>query len=66
MDIRLRGDMNGFVAAGEIKSRFGIPSIYMTGYNEEKIKAEATMKNPFGFLSKPVLRKKMTLNADHL
>ena len=54
MDIRLRGDMNGFVVAGKIKSRFGIPSIYMSGYAEEKIKAEATVKNPFGVLSKPV------------
>ena len=54
MDIRLRGDMNGFVAAGEIKRRFGIPSIYMSGYAEEKIKAGAITKNPFGFLSKPV------------
>lgn len=54
MDIKLRGGMNGFVAAGEIMSRFGIPSIYMTGYTEEKIKAGATMKQPFGFLSKPV------------
>ena len=56
MDIRLRGDMNGFVAAGEIKSRFGIPSIYMTGYNEEKIKAEPTTKTPYWFLSKPIKR----------
>ena len=54
MDIRLRGDMNGFVAAGEIMSRLGIPSIYMTGYPEEKVKAEVITKQPFGFLSKPV------------
>jgi CheY-like chemotaxis protein len=54
MDIRLRGGMNGFVAAGEIKSRLGIPSIYMTGFAKEKVKAEAPTKTPFGFLSKPV------------
>ena len=54
MDIRLRGDMNGFVAAREIKSRFGIPSIYMTGYAEEKIKVEAAIKQLLWFLSKPV------------
>ena len=54
MDIRLRGNMNGFVAAGEIRTRFGIPSIYVSGYAGEKIKAKAITKNPFGFLSKPV------------
>jgi len=37
MDIALKGTMDGIEAAREIHERFGIPSIFMTGYSEEII-----------------------------
>ncbi len=54
MDVRLRGELNGFEAAKEILSRLGIPSIHMSGYPEEKIKEKAGIDNTFRYLNKPV------------
>lgn len=34
MDISLKGEMNGIEAAKVISSRFGIPSIFVTGYSD--------------------------------
>ncbi len=53
MDMRLSGDINCFLAGGELSSRFKIPSIYMTGGREDKLKGE-TITNLFGLLVKPV------------
>jgi len=35
MDIVIKGEMDGIEAAHQIHERFGIPSIFMTGYSEE-------------------------------
>ena len=53
MDIVLRGQMNGIEAAQKIYERFGIPSIFMTGYSEEIIK-QLNAGNPFLSVIKPV------------
>jgi len=53
MDIVLRGQMDGIEAAQEIRERFGIPSIFMTGYSEEIIKQLNTGK-PCLSVMKPV------------
>ena len=37
MDIRLQGPMNGLEAAREIKSRWGIPIIFLTAYGEDAL-----------------------------
>lgn len=54
MDVRLRGESTGFEAAKEIMSRFGIPSIYMSGYPEKEIKEKAGIGESFRYLNKPV------------
>ena len=41
MDIKLKGELNGIEAASEIRSRFGISIIYMTGYSLELFKDKA-------------------------
>jgi CheY-like chemotaxis protein len=53
MDIVLRGQMDGIEAAQEIHERFGIPSIFMTGYSEKFIEQLNTGK-PCLYLIKPV------------
>ena len=53
MDIVLRGQMDGIETAREIQERFGIPSIYMTGYSEEFIEQLNTVK-PLFYVIKPV------------
>ncbi len=47
MDIKLKGEMDGFEAARQILARFDIPIIYMTGYPPSKTK-------PHEYLIKPV------------
>ena len=58
MDIVLRGQMDGIEAAQQIRERFGIPSIFMTGYSEEIIK-QLTTGNPFLSVIKPVDEKEL-------
>ena len=53
MDLRLRGELSGIEAGKEIRSRFGIPSIYMSGYLEEDIKEKMEIDEPFRCLIKP-------------
>ena len=54
MDIKLCGEMDGFEAAREIRSRFGIPIIYMTGYPKSVFEGKAEINGPYKYLSKPV------------
>jgi len=61
MDIRLEGEMDGIQAAEKIRSKMGIPIIYLTAYSDEKTvqRAKVTepsgfiLKQPYGFLRKP-------------
>ena len=53
MDINLKGEMNGIDAAREIRSRFGIPVIFMTGYSDENTKKAAMVAKPAGYVTKP-------------
>ncbi|BDZ70184.1 ATP-binding response regulator [Methanobacterium petrolearium] len=61
MDIKLEGEMDGIQAAEKIRSKLGIPIIYLTAYSDEKTvqRAKVTepsgfiLKQPYGFLRKP-------------
>lgn len=53
MDIVLRGEMDGIDAANQIRSRFNIPVIYLTGYSDEKMVERAKITGPFGYIIKP-------------
>ena len=53
MDIVLQGQMDGIEAAHQIHERFGIPSIFMTGYSEEIVEQLTTGK-PCLSVMKPV------------
>lgn len=54
MDVRLRGEMDGVEAAKEIRTRFGVPSIFTTGYPNEGIKERAGITESYEVLIKPV------------
>ena len=58
MDIVLQGQMDGIEAAQKIYERFGIPSIFMTGYSEEIIERLATGK-PCLSVIKPVEKEEL-------
>jgi CheY-like chemotaxis protein len=53
MDVNLRGELKGFETAKEIHARFGVSSIYLSGYPEEDIKKQAGMDETFRFIGKP-------------
>ena len=54
MDVKLRGGMDGIEAAREIRSRFDISSIYMSGYTSEDIREGFGVTEPFEYILKPV------------
>jgi len=53
MDIVLNGQIDGVEAAEEIRSRFNIPVVYLTGYTDDKTLARAKITEPFGYVVKP-------------
>lgn len=53
MDIMLKGDMDGIEAAQIIKSRFGIPVIYLTACTDFETLQRAKLTDPEGYISKP-------------
>ncbi len=54
MDISIRGKISGIEAASRIRSQFGIPVIFMTGYPDEETRQRAYATNPAGYFIKPL------------
>ena len=54
MDIRLKGDADGVMAAEEIRTRFDIPVVYLTAHVDERTLQRAKVTAPYGFLLKPL------------
>jgi two-component system, cell cycle sensor histidine kinase and response regulator CckA len=59
MDIRLRGDMDGIEAAGQIRTRFQVPIIYLTAYADDEAVQRARLTEPFGYILKPFEEKEL-------
>ena len=53
MDIRLAGPMDGIDAATTIRSRFSIPSVFLTAYATDEMVDRAKRAEPLGYLIKP-------------
>ncbi len=53
MDIKLQGKVDGIEAAEEIRTRFDIPIVYLTGYADDVTLQRAKLTEPFGYLLKP-------------
>jgi two-component system, response regulator PdtaR len=54
MDIALKEEMTGIVAAKEIGRLFDIPVIFLSSHADETTVDEAVRSEPFGYLIKPV------------
>ena len=52
MDIKLKGEMDGIKAAEDIRSRFGIPVIYLTAYSDNNTVQRAKITEPSGYILK--------------
>ncbi len=53
MDIMLKGEMDGIEAADLIRSRFGIPVIFLTAYADDERLQQAKRTQPYGYVLKP-------------
>ena len=53
MDIIMPGNMTGIDAANEIKSRFGIPIIFLTAFGEDALVEKTKICEPYGYILKP-------------
>jgi len=59
MDIRLAGPRDGIDAAGEIFTRFGIGSIFVTANTDPQTRKRAEAVSPYGFLEKPLTEQRL-------
>ena len=59
MDIRLVGAKDGIAAAGEIRSQYGIQSIFVTANTDPSTLAQAKAVGPIGVLEKPLTSERL-------
>ena len=59
MDIRLEGQMDGIEAAGQIRSRFHLPIVYLTAYSNPEVLNRAKITEPFGYILKPYQEREL-------
>ncbi|MFC1829343.1 HD domain-containing phosphohydrolase [Thermodesulfobacteriota bacterium] len=64
MDIVLEGDMDGIAAAKEIRFRFQIPVIYLTGYAEDEFLDRVKITEPYGYILKPFNTRELHTNIE--
>lgn len=53
MDIVMAGKLDGIEAARLIKERWGIPSVFLTAYGDDRYIARAKNAEPLGYILKP-------------
>ena len=54
MDIRLAGAIDGIEAGGQIRTRLGIPLVYLTAFLDDNLLQRAKRTEPYGYLVKPI------------
>jgi len=61
MDISIPGQMDGVETAGQIKSEYDIPLIYLTGFSDDKTIDRAKRTAPFAYILKPFREKEVSI-----
>ena len=64
MDIVLKGKMDGIEAAALMRSRGGIPAIFITAYADPEWVERAKPVNPFGYILKPFQSNEIKVNIE--
>jgi DNA-binding NarL/FixJ family response regulator len=54
MDVSIKGEMDGIETARHLRARFGVRSVFTSGYPAEEIKTRAADVRPIGFFVKPL------------
>jgi CheY-like chemotaxis protein len=61
MDIHLASEMDGITAGGEIRSRWGIPIIYVTAFASPEFIDRAKKTSPSGYILKPFNKRQIQI-----
>jgi putative two-component system response regulator len=64
MDIVLGGEMDGIEASTLIRSRFGIPVVYLTACSDQKTLKKAKITDAFGYIIKPYENKDLQTKVE--
>jgi PAS domain S-box-containing protein len=59
MDIRIKGRLDGVALAALLRSRFGIPVVYLTAHADYATISRAKLTEPHGYLIKPVRKAEL-------
>ena len=59
MDVQLAGAMDGITAAQAIRSRFGLPVVFLTAFAADETLARAKQTDPFGYILKPFSEREL-------
>jgi len=54
MDITLEGKMDGVEAAEAVRTKFGIPVVYLTAHSDQATVQRAKLTLPYGYVLKPI------------
>jgi PAS domain S-box-containing protein len=54
MDISIAGDVDGVAAAEVVRTRYGLPVIYLTAHTDAATIERARLTEPFGYIVKPL------------
>jgi signal transduction histidine kinase len=64
MDIKLAGEMDGISAATQIKERYNLPVVYLTGYADQTILDQAKISEPYGYILKPYTQRDLQISLE--
>ncbi len=64
MDIRLKGDMDGIVAAKRIMDLYDLPIIFLTAHSDKATLERAIAVSPSGYLLKPFKERELMTNIE--
>ncbi len=64
MDIRIKGEIGGIVAAEAIRRQFEIPVIFITAHCDEKRLEKAKLTMPFGYILKPIQERDLKVTIE--
>jgi CheY-like chemotaxis protein len=59
MDIKIKGEMDGIMAAKKITETTGIPIIYVSAYATDNVIARAMETNPCDYIVKPFTSRRL-------
>jgi CheY-like chemotaxis protein len=64
IDIRIEGSLDGIATAEILRSRFGVPVIYLTAHADKKAVGRAKQTAPHAYLLKPVRTNELRIAVE--